>query len=135
MNQKQIQQAIKRLKQELSNANYFVSGIVPMPKDRQTAKNLVAARMTLANMENIVKELTGLEKELQTVATNKSDESFKKRLGTINSPTDNMRRTAEQFLESSKTPNILIKKAMAEQIRKASLENDIRSASTSRRAV
>jgi len=123
-NQKKIREAIKQIKRELSNAQYFISQIKSLPKDKKTSQALHAADMTVKKIEDIIShDLNELEKDIANEETEVRAEFFKKTLGTINSPSLKMRKTAESFIEGSKQPNILMKKAMEEQIRKASSQN------------
>ncbi len=123
-NQKKLKETIKQIKRELSNAQIFVSQIKLIPQDSKSAKIRDSAIMTIAKIEKMIAtDLSGLEKEISIEEAESRSESYRKALGTINSPSLAMKKTADSFIESSKQPNLLMKKAMQEQIRKASLQN------------
>jgi hypothetical protein len=123
-NQKKIKEALKTIKRELSNALYYASQIEPMPKDKKSAQSRTAVQMSIKRIEDIIKtDLSELEKEIEGRDVEAREELFRDRLATINSPSQTMKKTAEMLLESSKQPNLLMKKAMQEQIRKASIQN------------
>lgn len=123
-NHKKVKETIRQIKRELSNALYFISQIELKPKDKKSAQAHVSARLTVKKIEDMIaSDLAALEKDISTEEKEARSEQFRKALGTINSPTLTMRKTADSFIEGSKQPNILMKKAMQEQIRKASLTN------------
>lgn len=123
-NQKKVRESIKQIKREISNALYFISQIQLREKDKKSAQAHVASRMTLKRLEDIVStDLSDLEKDIVSQETEARTESLRKALGTINSPSLAMQKTADNFIEGSKQPNVLMKKAMQEQIKKASLNN------------
>ena len=119
-----VKEAIQQIKRELSNAQYYAEHIEVKPKDRKAEATRQAIIGTLSNIRDVIEnDLRDLEKEIIHEEVDARSAIFKKSLGTINSPTQTMRRTAENFLEVSKTPNALIKQAVQNQIRKASSSN------------
>lgn len=123
-NQKKIKEALRQIKRELSNAAFFASQIETVPKDKKSAQYKISVQMHIKRIGDIIKlDLSELEREIENTDIETRAELFKKRLATINSPSPKMKKTAETLLESSKQTNILMKKAMQEQIRKASIEN------------
>jgi len=127
-----VKEAIQQVKQELSNAQYFAEQIEVRPKDNKTKSTKAAIIATLRKINEVIrKDLSDLEKEVDKKESDANFGLFKKSLGTINAPTASMRETADRFLEGSKTPNALIKKAVQEQIRKAS-SSDVKKASAVR---
>jgi hypothetical protein len=125
---KALKNKLQEIQREISNVNYFVSNISVNPKDRQSAKNLNHARMALANLERIARQdLKILEKAAEARIEEDSQAKFKQALGTINSPSTKMIKSANDFVDSGKSSGSLIKKAIAEQIRKAGISNETRS--------
>lgn len=126
-NQKKVKETLRRIKRELSNALYFVDRIEPKPNDKKSARAIEAVRMTVTQVEDLIsKDLMFLEQEATLEDRNERSEQLRKALGTINSPTPMMTKTADNFIDGNKQPNALMKKAMQEQIRKASLNNEVR---------
>lgn len=119
---------IQEIQREISNINFYVNNISVNPKDKKSAGNLQHARMALANLERIARQdLRAIEKNTKNRIEEESQLKFKKSLSSINSPSANMIKNANELVDSGKSSGILIKKAIAEQIRKAGVANETKS--------
>jgi hypothetical protein len=125
---KALKNKLQEIQREISNVNYFVNNISVNPKDKASSKNLNYARRSLENLDRIARQdLRTLEKNAEVRIEEDSQRRFKKALGTINSPSADMVKTANDVVDSGKDSGSLIKKAIAEQIRKAGISNETRS--------
>ena len=123
-NDRMLKIAIDELKREISNLGYHMHNVVSLPKDKKSFKSLLDAKMAFSNIDRIMKqEISVLERDIRASIGRDTHETFKQRMGSINSPSKLMKKNADDFLDGSKSPNTLIKKAIADQIKKASGDN------------